>query len=32
MAIKLDRQEKNFRNELVFAADAKAVNLDHTPH
>lgn len=30
MAIKLDRQEKNFRNELVFAADAKAVNLDHT--
>ncbi|OAV65361.1 hypothetical protein Barb6XT_02442 [Bacteroidales bacterium Barb6XT] len=30
MAIRLDRQEKNFRNELVFAADAKAVKLDFT--
>jgi hypothetical protein len=30
MAIRLDPKEAIFRNELVFAADAKSVNLDHT--
>ena len=30
MAIKLDKKESVFRNELIFAADAKAVNLDNT--
>ena len=30
MAIKLDKKESVFRNELTFAADAKAVNLDNT--
>jgi hypothetical protein len=30
MAIRLDSKEAIFRNELVFAADAKAVNLDNT--
>ena len=30
MAIKLDKKESVFRNELIFAVDAKAVNLDNT--
>ncbi|MBV5312765.1 MAG: hypothetical protein JZU47_05680 [Prolixibacteraceae bacterium] len=30
MAIRLDSKEAIFRNELVFAADAKSVNLDNT--
>ncbi len=30
MAIKLNKEESIFRNELIFAADAKAVNIDHT--
>lgn len=30
MAIKLDKKESVFRNELIFAADAKAINLDNT--
>ena len=30
MAIRLDTKEAIFRNELVFAADAKSVNLDNT--
>ena len=29
MAIKLNREESLFRNELVFTADAKAVNIDN---
>ena len=30
MAIRLDKNEAVFRNELVFAADAKSVTLDNT--
>ena len=30
MSIKLSKKESVFRNELIFAADAKAVNLDNT--
>ncbi|NWQ43320.1 hypothetical protein MLOOGBEN_21705 [Bacillus sp. EB106-08-02-XG196] len=30
MAIKLNKEESLFRNELIFAADAKAVNIDNT--
>lgn len=30
MAIRLDKSEAVFRNELILAADAKAVNLDNT--
>lgn len=30
MAIKLNKEESLFRNELVFTADAKAVNIDNT--
>ena len=30
MAIKLNKEESLFRNELIFAADAKAVNIDYT--
>jgi hypothetical protein len=30
MAIRLDKNEAVFRNELVLAADAKSVNLEHT--
>jgi hypothetical protein len=30
MAIKLSKEESLFRNELVFTADAKAVNIDNT--
>jgi len=30
MAIRLDKNEAVFRNELILAADAKSVNLDHT--
>lgn len=30
MPIKLDKKESVFRNELIFAADAKAVTLDNT--
>lgn len=30
MAIKLNKQESVFRNELIFAADAKAVKIDNT--
>ena len=30
MAIRLDTKEAIFRNDLIFAADAKSVNLDHT--
>ena len=30
MAIKLNKEESVFRNELLFTADAKAINIDHT--
>lgn len=30
MAIKLNKEESLFRNELIFTADAKAVNIDNT--
>ncbi|KAA2238818.1 hypothetical protein F0L74_21630 [Chitinophaga agrisoli] len=30
MGIKLNRDETSFRNELIFTADAKAVNIDNT--
>ncbi len=30
MAIKLNKEESVFRNELIFTADAKAVNIDNT--
>lgn len=30
MAIKLSKEESLFRNDLIFTADAKAVNIDHT--
>jgi hypothetical protein len=30
MAIRLDKNEAVFRNELIFAVDAKAITLDHT--
>ncbi|MBL7901566.1 MAG: hypothetical protein JNK73_06200 [Bacteroidia bacterium] len=30
MAIKLNKEESIFRNELIFTADAKAVNIDNT--
>ena len=30
MAIKLNKDESLFRNELIFTADAKAVNIDNT--
>jgi len=30
MAIKLSKEESLFRNELIFTADAKAVNIDNT--
>lgn len=30
MPIKLNKQDTIFRNELIFAADAKAVNIDYT--
>ena len=30
MAIKLNREESLFRNELIFTADAKAINIDNT--
>lgn len=30
MAIKLNREESLFRNELIFTADAKSVNIDNT--
>lgn len=30
MPIRLDKNEATFRNELIFAADAKSVNLDNT--
>lgn len=30
MAIKLNKQESTFRNELLFTADAKTINIDNT--
>ncbi len=30
MAIKLNKTEEIFRNELIFAADAKSIKIDHT--
>ena len=30
MAIKLNKDESVFRNELIFTADAKAINIDNT--
>mgnify|MGYP003503024660 CR=1 FL=1 len=30
MAIKLNKEESVFRNELLFTADAKAINIDYT--
>lgn len=30
MAIKLNKEESVFRNELIFTADAKAINIDNT--
>ena len=30
MAIKLNKEESLFRNELIFTADAKAINIDYT--
>lgn len=30
MPIKLNKDESVFRNELIFTADAKLINIDHT--
>ncbi len=30
MAIKLNKQESTFRNELLFTADAKTIRIDNT--